>query len=286
MTTTASLSTRDRVGISTITFRFRPLEEALTIIERLGAVEVDLRAIPDVTDHVPVPFTGDLAAYVADLAAPGLRAGAVNADIGHLNDPDLPGEVLAQTVRPLVALAAATGGALIVPCGRNSYDSYVDEETDLATIAGNLRFVSELCSEAGVRLLVEVLHHRRYFHSVERAEKVLGLLGPEVFGLLFDVSHIVASSDDPVAWARQLADRVERVHLRDAVPGDLNLGIGRGETDFAGTSGALEAGGFTGTYILELETHDVDEQDREADALRSREEIVAILDDVTAEVSS
>ena len=286
MTTTASLSTRDRVGISTITFRFRPLEEALTIIERLGAVEVDLGAIPDVTDHVPVPFTGDPAVYVADLEAHGLRAGAVNADIGHLNDPDLSREALAETVRPLVALAAATGGALIVPCGRNSYGAYVDEETDLATIAGNLRFVSELCAASDVRLLVEVLHHRRYVHSVERAEKVLSLLDTDVFGLLFDVSHIVASSDDPVAWAQQRADRVERVHLRDAVPGNLNLGIGRGETDFAGTIAALEAGGFTGTYILELETHDVDEQDREADALRSREEIVAILDDVSERVSS
>jgi len=285
MTTLASVSTRtvtDRVGISTITFRFRPLEEALTIIERLGAVEVDLGAIPDVTDHVPVPFTGDPAAYVTTLQAHGLRAGAVNADIGHLNDPDLSRATLAATVRPLVALAAATGGALIVPCGRNSYDAYVDEDTDLATIAGNLRFVSELCAEQGVRLLVEVLHHRRYVHSVERAEKVLELLGPDVFGLLFDVSHIVASSDDPVAWARTRADRVERVHLRDAVPGNLNLGIGRGETDFAGTIAALEAGGFRGTYILELETHDVDEEDREADALRSRSEILAILDEVSS----
>ena len=286
MTTLASVSTRDRIGISTITFRFRPLDEALTIIERLGAVEVDLGAIPDVTDHVPVPFTGDPAAYVTALDAHGLRAGAVNADIGHLNDPALGRDELAATVRPLVALAAATGGALIVPCGRNSYEAYVDEETDLATIAANLGFVSELCAEQDVRLLVEVLHHRRYVHSVARAEKILGLLGPEVFGLLFDVSHIVASSDDPVAWAQQRADRVERVHLRDAVPGDLNLGIGRGETDFAGTIAALEAGGFTGTYILELETHDVAEQDREADAMRSRAAIVAILRDVTERVSS
>lgn len=285
MTTLTSTSTQtvaDRVGISTITFRFRPLEEALTIIERLGAVEVDLGAIPDVTDHVPVPFTGDPAAYVIALQAHGLRAGAVNADIGHLNDPALSRSTLAETVRPLVALAAATGGALIVPCGRNSYDAYVDEDTDLATIAGNLRFVSELCREQGVRLLVEVLHHRRYVHSVERAEKVLELLEPEVFGLLFDVSHIVASSDDPVAWARARADRVERVHLRDAVPGNLNLGIGRGETDFPGTIAALEAGGFTGTYILELETHDVAEEDREADAQRSRSEILAILEAVSS----
>ena len=280
MTTTASAATRDRVGISTISFRFRPLDEALTIIERLGAVEVDLGAIPDVTDHVPVPFTGDPADYVAALAAHDLRAGAVNSDVGHLNDPSLSRQALADTVRPLVALAAATGGVLIVPCGRNSYDAYVDEETDLATIAANLAFIAELCAEQGVRLLVEVLHHRRYVHSVERAEKVLDLLGPEVFGLLFDVSHIVASSDDPVAWARRRADRVERVHLRDAVPGNLNLGIGRGRVDFPGTIAALEAAGFTGTYILELETHDVEEDDREADAARSRDDIVTILEAV------
>ena len=282
MPTLASTTTRNRVGISTISFRFRPLDEALAIIERLGATEVDLGAIPDVTDHVPVPFTGDPAAYVAALSAHGLRAGAVNSDIGHLNDPELTRTTLAATVRPLVALAAATGSTLIVPCGRNSYDAYVDEETDLATIATNLRYVAELCAEQNVRLLVEILHHRRYVHSVERAEKVLDMLGPDVFGLLFDVSHIVASSDDPVAWATRRADRVERVHLRDAVPGNLNLGIGRGAADFAATICALEAGGFTGTYILELETHDVEEQDREADAARSRDEIVTILEAVAA----
>lgn len=275
----ASTTTRDRVGISTISFRFRPLDEALAIIERLGAVEVDLGAIPDVTDHVPVPFTGEPSTYVAALNAHGLRAGAVNSDIGHLNDPSLTRRALADTVRPLVTLAAVTGGALIVPCGRNSYDAYVDEETDLATITDNLTFVGELCAEQDVRLLVEVLHHRRYVHSVERAERVLDRLGPDVFGLLLDVSHVVASSDDPVAWARRRADRIERVHLRDAVPGNLNLGIGRGQVDFAATIAALEAGGFSGTYVLELETHDVDEQEREADAARSRKEIIAILED-------
>lgn len=276
--------TSERVGISTITFRFRPLEEALTIIERLGATEVDLGAIPDVTDHVPVPFTGDPAVYISALADHGLHAGAVNADVGHFNDPNLTAETLTANVQPLVGLAAATGGALIVPCGRNSYDPFVDGDTDLATIASNLRLVSDLCAEQGVRLLVEVLHHRRYVHSVARADRVLDELGPEVLGLLFDVSHIVASSEDPVAWAGRRADRVDRVHLRDAVPGDLNLGIGRGQVDFPGTIAALERGGFTGTYILELETHDVAEEDREDDARRSRVDIISILRGVDAVV--
>lgn len=275
--TSTTRSVAERVGISTITFRFRPLAEALDLISGLGASEVDLGAIPAVTDHVPVPFAGDPQDYVTALVGRGLISGAVNADIGDLNDPALSAAQLAETVVPLADLAAATGGALIVPCGASSWDPYVDEETDLARVADNLRLVSRLCADRGVRLLVEVLHHRRYVHSVERAEKVLQACGPEVFGLLFDVSHIVASGDDPVAWATARADRVERVHLRDAVPGDLNVGIGRGDADFAGIIAALEQGGFTGTYILELETHDVEEDQREADARRSRADIVELL---------
>ncbi|WP_337061959.1 sugar phosphate isomerase/epimerase family protein [Kineococcus sp. G2] len=273
-------ATARRVGISTISFRFRPLQEALSLIERIGAVEVDLGAIPAVTDHVPVPFTGNPQQYVAALAAHGLTAGAVNSDVGPLNDPALDEEALAATVRPLVELAAATGAALVVPCGGPSWEAHVDDEADLTRCVENLRAISRLCGERDVRLLVEVLHHRRWVHDVVRADRVLDALGPQEIGLLLDTSHVVASGDDVVAWARKHAQRVERVHLRDAVPGDLNLGIGRGDVDFRGVLGALEAGGFTGTYVLELETHDVEESEREADAQRSFDEIVALLDEV------
>ncbi|WP_432523475.1 sugar phosphate isomerase/epimerase family protein [Kineococcus sp. SYSU DK006] len=266
-----------RVGISTITFRFRPLQEALHLIAATGALEVDLGAIPAVTDHVPVPFTGDPQDHVSALAEHGLRAGAVNSDVGPLNDPALEAATLQATVRPLVALAAATGAALIVPCGGPSWQPHVDEEADLARIVTNLRLISRLCTEQGVRLLVEVLHHRRYVHDVQRADRVLEALGPEEIGLLLDTSHVVASGDDVVAWAVRQAHRVERVHLRDAVPGDLNVGIGRGHVDFRGVLSVLETGGFAGTYVLELETHDIAEEEREADAQRSFDEVVALL---------
>ena len=287
MTTTASLSTRDRVGISTITFRFRPLEEALTIIERLGAVEVDLGAIPDVTDHVPVPFTGDPAAYVADLEAHGLRAGAVNADIGHLNDPALSRETLAETVRPLVALAAATGGALIVPCGRNSYDAYVDEETDL----GDHR------RQPAVRL--RALRRSRvcayWWRCCTTGATSTRSSGPRRSCRCSAPTCSGCCSTCRTSWRRRTT-RWRGLSSGPTASSGFTCGTRFRATSTSAsaavrptspaTIGALEAGGFTGTYILELETHDVDEQDREADALRSREEIVAILDDVSERVSS
>ncbi|MDS2173184.1 sugar phosphate isomerase/epimerase [Nesterenkonia sp. CL21] len=266
-----------RVGVSTISFRHRPLEEALSIISALGATEVDLGAIPAVVGHVPVPFTGDPGAYVAVLDRHALRAGAVNADVGDLNDPTLTPERLTEVAAPLADLAAAVGGALIVPGGRASWEPFQDEENDLAVIAENLHLLAGICAERGVRLQVELLHHLRYVHSVERARKVLDAVGDETFGLLFDVSHVVASDDDPVGWLAECASRVERVHLRDAIPGNLNLGIGRGQVDFAGVIASLETSGFSGSYILELETHDVAEDHREADAARSRAEILTLL---------
>jgi sugar phosphate isomerase/epimerase len=269
---------RECIGISTITFRHRSLEEALRLIEGLGVREAELGAIPDVVDHVPVPFDGDVDRYVSLLERHGLRAGAVNADIGNINDPEFDREGLRVTAEPLLELAAGIGGYLIVNCGRQSWDAYVDEASDLHTIAGNLEYLAGLSDAYGVRLLVEVLHHRRWVHSVERADRLLDLAGPQAFGLLLDTAHLGASDEDVVAWAARHADRIERVHLRDAVPGDLNLGIGRGAVDFPGVIHALESRGFTGSYILELETHDLEESEREADALRSVELIAELLE--------
>ncbi|NNM46764.1 sugar phosphate isomerase/epimerase family protein [Knoellia koreensis] len=266
------------VGVSTITFRHRPLDEALQLIAALGAVETELGAIPDVVDHVPVPFDGNVDPYLALLRGHGLRAGAVNADIGDINDPDYDREALRVRAEPLLRLAAATGGSLIVNCGRQSWEDFVDEEADLAAVGENLTFLGALSAGRGVRLLVEVLHHRRWIHTTARADQLLAMVDPSVFGLVLDTAHLGASEEDVVAWAAAHADRVERVHLRDAVPGDLNVGIGRGTVDFAGVIRALESRGFTGSYILELETHDVEEADREADALRSRQLVTAMLE--------
>lgn len=267
-----------RVGISTISFRHRPLAEALRLIAGTGAQEIDLGAIPAVTDHVPVPFHGRSTDYLEAIAAAGLRTGAVNADPGDLNDPALTIEALSAVITPLAELASTLGAALIVPAGRADHSPILDHESDLGRIAENLGLISRLCADHGVRLLVEVLHHRRYVHTVADADALLALCSPEQFGVLFDVSHVVASAEDPLAWARSLGSRIERVHLRDAVPGNLNLSLGAGAVDFAALVATLEEQGFTGTYVLELETHDVAEEDREQDVRRSHAEIVALLD--------
>ena len=51
-----------------------------------------------------------------------------------------------------------------------------------------------------------------------------------------DFSHIVASGGDPLEFVDRFADRIAHVHIRDAVPGNINLSVGRGSVDFAAAS--------------------------------------------------
>lgn len=265
------------LGCSTITFRNRTLSDALTEISGLGFTGVDLGGLPGVCDHVPHPPGSHADRIAAAVVEAGVDVWAVNADPGPLNDPELQEGGLARRTADLADLAARLDAALIVPCGAGARSPFADEERDLALIARRLRLASATAAERGVHLLVEGLHHHRFCHSAERLRRLLELVPAEIAGLVYDVSHVVAGGIDEVALVRELADRVAHVHLRDAAPGDINLSIGRGRADFAGVVGALTEHGYTGRYVLELETHDVAEEERVAAAGRARDAIAALL---------
>ncbi|MGJ7909047.1 sugar phosphate isomerase/epimerase family protein [Actinopolyspora sp. H202] len=265
------------LGFSTISFRHRSLPEALAAISRLGITGIDLGGLPDVCEHYPTDRGGDIAEIVETIRDFRVDVWALNVDPGPLNDPELDRETLASRGAELAAHAAQLGADLIVPCGAPSRSPFVDETADLARTAGGLRLLSSVTSEHGVRLLVEAPHHHRFCHSADRVRALLGMVSPEVAGVVYDVSHVVAGGIDEAEFAAEFADRIEHVHLRDAVAGDINRSIGRGSADFTGVIGALHEHGYTGRYVLELETHDVAEHSRETVAGESRDTISALL---------
>ena len=79
-----------------------------------------------------------------------------------------------------------------------------------------------------------------------------------------DFSHIVASGGDPGEFVDRFAGRIAHVHIRDAVPGNINLSVGRGSVDFAGGLKALANAGYAGQFALELETRDITNDQRPA----------------------
>lgn len=266
------------LGCSTITFRNQALPEALSTIRSLGFTEVDLGAIPAVVDHVPVPIDDEALHYVKGVVIESeLSVRTVNADPGPLSEPELDEVVLAATVTRLCLLAATFEAALIVPCGAASTEPLRGLEDDLRLVAHRLRLISDIARLHGVRLLVEAPHLFRLCNTIDRADALLELVDGSVAGLVFDVSHVVASRASPADWARKIVDRIEHVHLRDASPGNINLSIGNGTVDFAALIGTLSVCGYRGHYSLELETHDIEHRDRPAATLRARDHISALI---------
>ncbi len=261
-----------RLGCSTISFRHQPLPVALQTISDLGFTEIDLGALPGVCDHVPYVLdevaVSDVAAAVE---ASGLSVRSINGDIGDLNAA-LEGPARAartQHLEALVALAAATGSrALVLPCGALSHDPVESLDTDLDRVAAELIWAAGISATAGVELWTESLHFHRLCFDIDRAaalsERIVGRVG-----IVMDFSHIVASGGDPVEFVDRFGPHIAHVHIRDAVPGNINLSVGNGAVDFGCGLKALAGAGYTNHFALELETRDITHEERPARAVQT-----------------
>lgn len=256
-----------RLGCSTISFRHQPLPEALDTIAGLGFTEIDLGALPGVCDHVP--YVLDVAAVeevARTVVASGLTVRSINGDIGDLNAPlaDRARTDRETHLEMLVALAVATDArALVLPCGAIDHTPIDTLDADITRVADELASAADVANSRGVRLWTESLHVHRLCWNIERAQTLTDRL-PDHVGIVMDFSHIVASGGDPVEFVQRFGPRTEHVHIRDAVRGNINLSVGRGEVDFAEGLKTLADNGFAGHFALELETRDITHDERPA----------------------
>ncbi len=232
-------------------------------MRKIGFTEIDLGALPGVCDHVPYELTEDAVADIAEvIAASGLVVRSVNGDIGDLNAPFDPA-ARAEHLDRLLRLTHAVGArALVLPCGAQSHEPIVDEATDIAAVAAALRIAADRASAFGIELWVESLHSFRLCHDLRRAELLHEALAGSSVGVVLDVSHVTATGSDVADVARRFGSLVRHVHLRDARPGDIHLSIPRGDVDFAAGFAALRETGFDGHFALELETRDIEHDER------------------------
>ncbi|MGO4472388.1 sugar phosphate isomerase/epimerase family protein [Arthrobacter sp. M-10] len=262
-----------RLGCSSISFRHQDLPAALRTIGGLGFEEIDLGALPGVCDHVPYELDSDaVSAVTAEVVASGLRVRSVNGDIGDLNAALDAGQRAAREshLDALLTLTANTGAkALVLPCGALSHDPVRGLDEDLDTIAAQLVGAGQRAAEFGVELWTESLHFLRFCWNLDRAEQLATRLAGSGVGIVMDFSHIVAAGEDPLEYIERHRGRIAHVHLRDAVPGNINLSIGNGQADFAAGLSSLAATGYSGHFSLELETRDVTHDERPAAAAKA-----------------
>jgi sugar phosphate isomerase/epimerase len=276
---TQTMTIDSRLGCSTISFRRWPLPEALAEIKTQGFGETDLGSLPGVCDHVPIPLPGDRVDALAEqILNSGVKVRLINADVADMDDPALDEADMQRRLRTLVDLAQAVGtSTIMLPCGRQGIEPRTELSRDIDTVARTLTAAADFVNAKGLNLLVEAPHSRRLCATVERSEMLYEALGESPVGAVLDFSHVVASGDDEVDAVRRFDGRIGHVHLRDAVLGDINLSIGRGKVNFPAAIDALTSSGYQGHYSLELETHDISDAERPAEAGRAGRYITSLL---------
>jgi sugar phosphate isomerase/epimerase len=257
-----------RLGCSTISFRHLALDRALGWIAALGFAAIDLGALPGVCDHVPFDLSRDGVDGVTEtVQASGMHVRSVNGDIGDLNRPldSDAGAARDRHLDMLLALTEAVGArALVLPCGALDHRPLASLDDDLDLVARELTSAADRAADHGVEVWTESLHFHRFCSNIERAQQLTDRLADTPVRVVMDFSHIVASGGDPEDFVDRFGESIAHVHIRDAVPGNINLSVGHGSVDFARGLKALADAGYAGHFSLELETRDVTDDQRPA----------------------
>jgi len=270
-----------RLGCSSISFRHQGLSLALQTMAEIGFTEIDLGALPGVCDHVPFDLdTKAVAEVSAIIKRSKLRVRSVNGDIGDLNRPLDESQHAERDshLNMLLTLAAATGArALVLPCGALETEPIQGLDKDLDMVASELVRAARAAEDLGIEIWTESLHFFRLCCNMQRAEQLTSRLAPSDVRVVMDFSHIVASGGNPADFVDRFHHRIAHVHLRDAIPGNINLSIGNGRVNFAAGLLKLREMGYSGHFSLELETRDISNEERPDAAAKAAEFISSII---------
>jgi inosose dehydratase len=185
-----------------------------------------------------------------------------------LHDPDVSREGLDLVERRARFFSAAGADTVVLAAatGSESYEEVVElDEAAWRELFENLKRVEEVCARYGLTAVL----HSHYGTVIETDEHLWRFLEGCDTGLCLDTGHLVIGGSDTIEVAREAADRVTHVHLKD-VDRDLAQQLGAREIDFreAAQRGAfrplgdgdidikrlldfLEGAGYSGWYVLE-----------------------------------
>ena len=233
-----------KIGIFTVLYNDKPLEEVARYVSDLGYEMVELGAWKG-SNHF------DLDACLTDrsygknlktmLAGYGLGISALNNAIAgqmvlSAADPamapwapcDDPQERVQFGMREMkkTAQAAAELGVPVVAgfVGSNVWDSWYIWPPDHERLyeAGWELFaerwgaILNTFKEYGIKFALEV-HPREIAYNVETAQKAVAMLGGwREFGFNFDPSHLVWQLIDPVVFIKALGNRIYHAHAKDS----------------------------------------------------------------------
>ena len=135
----------------------------------------------------------------------------------------------------------------------------------------NLHRAGETCREAGFRVSIHP-HAGTYLETEPEIRRMMDGLDTSVVGLCLDTGHVRFGGGDPVALARDYADLITHVHLKDCrsavirevaatgggIEEDLRAGafvdLGDGDSAIAEVIDVLRDRGYAGWMVVEQDT--------------------------------
>lgn len=236
-----------------------PVERVLSDMRDLGVVATELG--PE--GFVP----GAPAAQRALLDTYGLTA------LGEfcplvLHEPDRSLQEPVEAILERFRVLGAGTMVIAVATGSDTYDSRPELSAgEWQTLADNLGRVAALAVQSGVAACV----HPHMGTLIQTRAEVERILNACDIPLCLDSGHLTVGGADPVELARAYPERIAHVHLKDvnaalaaavqdgsldyseAVGRGLYTTLGEGDVDLAAIVGSLEAHGYDGWYVPELD---------------------------------
>ncbi len=135
----------------------------------------------------------------------------------------------------------------------------------------NLHRAAEICRDAGFRVSIHP-HAGTYLETEPEIRRMMAGLDRSLVGLCLDTGHVRFGGGDPVALARDYADAITHVHLKDCRTSVIRdvagagggmedvlragafVDLGEGDSRIADVVGVLRERGYDGWAVVEQDT--------------------------------
>lgn len=251
-----------KIGCGTVSFRTRPLQEAMERIARAGYEYVEPQATAPFCPHIDVE-KDDPEKFKQKVKKFGFKgASALWAPHGAI----IPDNESVPYVKKAIQWAK-NAGIPVVNAGDGKKPDDMSEEVALMILKDKLEEILEEAEKCKVYLAIEP--HGTFSLTADGLKKIMALSTSKWLGINYDTANVHRATyvetvegayswtlygerQDEVATLRAVVDRVVHCHVKDVV-GATCVALGEGEVDVRGCLQVLSSHGYEGVVSLETE---------------------------------
>lgn len=235
---------------STLGCTERPLEDILSLAEKYGIGELELRGMSGSTDISVIPEFAEtnICTTKALFADAGIKPLVLGTSCAFHSKKKFDSAI--EEGKRSIALAGRIGIPYIRVFGNKFGD---DREAATQRVIDGIGELCDFASGANVSVLLEV--HGDFCNEAALYPVIGGLDGRENFGIIWDIAHSHADYRDGFAeFYNFISPYVRHVHIKDSDPASGKLVLpGKGDIPIVPIVNTLLDGGYTGSFSLEWE---------------------------------